>query len=139
MGEWSLDWLEELSQGAKIACLRNLTVVVMAGSLSASRVLAIRSSWARPFVDLLPERLFLMSDRQHAATGERTTSVLRGRSSKLDAPSRLIEGLRLAYETEVVRASSQWVLCVDDDSFVNLPHLLLLAGRFNTRVKTKKP
>lgn len=127
---WSLDWAEELAEGAVPLCLRNFTIVVMAGSASIARLKALRTSWANPIIDLLPGRLFIMSDRAHRLTGERTTPALSGRTTKRDAPSRLVEGLRVAYETASVRSSSSWVLAVDDDTFVNMPHVLLLARRF---------
>ena len=131
--EFRLDWAEELASGSALACLRNITFVVMAGSRSVARVHAQQRSWAQPLVQLLPERLLIMSDRTRWATGERTTAALRGRTSKQDAPSRLIEGLRVAYEDVALRSSSAWVLCVDDDTWVNLPQMMLLAARFDSR------
>ena len=95
-----------------------------------------------------PAQILFMADADNASTGAQTTAALRGRRSYWDAQSRGFEGLRLLFLNRTgsaqrlaptPRASHPsaaarlpaWTLLVDDDSFVNVPHLLRYAASFD--------
>ena len=110
-----------------------------------------------PIAPIAP-MLMLMSDRDQPSTGEVTTTALRGRGSYWDAQQRHFEGLRLLYlrsqptVSRCARAESggvdptakslptkplptkplpAWILLVDDDSYVNVDHLVAYAARLD--------
>eukprot|EP00316_Scyphosphaera_apsteinii_P020253 CAMPEP_0119301144 /NCGR_PEP_ID=MMETSP1333-20130426/2967_1 /TAXON_ID=418940 /ORGANISM="Scyphosphaera apsteinii, Strain RCC1455" /LENGTH=660 /DNA_ID=CAMNT_0007303139 /DNA_START=26 /DNA_END=2008 /DNA_ORIENTATION=- len=133
---WKPEWLTEIEGGDALGCLRNITFVVMTSSLSSSRsrLGAASASWLGPLRSLVGGRVLLMSDRSNRATGEKSTPVLYNRTTYLDAQRRHFVGLKLAYRSAELRGAA-WTMLVDDDTWVNVPHLL----RYVRRLEPSRP
>lgn len=123
---------------------------------AAGAIDAIHTAGSVARIDRTQPRLLLMSDREDNRSGERTTAALRGRKSYWDAQCRAFEGIRLLYEASsqqapissfpssrlaasarlarlerLARLLPSWVVLLDDDSYVNVQHLLHYLRRFD--------
>jgi hypothetical protein len=115
------EWLADPE--AATICLRDIVFVVMTAESSHRRRRIIRDTWAAPIQSLDPARLLFVYPSPHNNTNPQKLYD-RIQNSQF-------EGLIALQRSEKLRRSA-WTMLVDDDTFVNLPHLMRMTARLNS-------
>ena len=104
--------------------LDDVVFLVLTSKAGSSRLSATQS-WISK-VD--PARVYIVSDRNHAETGEVTWPEAEGKKRRVDGSVRIFAAYADWYENNI---DFKWTIIVDDDTWVNLDHLAAFLTRFN--------
>ena len=134
MQGWTMDELHEvirLTGHAGPEHSPRVDVIMMTGSCCAERATGALSSWGS---DPRLGRVVLVSDVADPNTGAITMPILAGKSSYEDAQHRQ---LRYVADEKLftAHAGADWILFVDDDSWVDVPNLLNFITQFDPALK----
>ena len=103
----------------------DIVFIVMASAAEKQRVACQRASWMR-----WAKHIYVFADEADADLGIMTLPDIENKTGFAEAQWRQLHGMKWIRQNKLEMAAKKWFFLVDDDTWVNVPHLCSYLSQF---------